>query len=188
MAAPGTLAWLACIALALPCVAVAGERIDPARSSADFDIDLRIGGDRVRGRLPQVAGALVRTEDGRMRIEMEVDSTATEVPGQPRYTRMLRGPQFFDSARHPRVLFVSDPFPAERLREGGMFEGLLTLRGVTRRERLALLPADCARPLRDCPLRASGALLRGRYGMRSLRLVAGEEVRYRFVLLGERAP
>ncbi len=178
---------LACVA-ALPLAAMASQRIDPARSSADFDIDLRIGGDRVRGRLPQVGGALVRMDDGRLRIEMDVDSNAAEVPGQPRYTRMLRGPQFFDTARHPRVLFVSDPFPEEKLRQGGVFEGALTVRGVTRRECLEVLPAACAQPLRDCPLRAHGALLRGRYGMRSLRLVAGEEVRYRFVLNGERTP
>ena len=158
------------------------QRIDAARSSADFEIGLRIGSP-VRGVCSAINGEIVTLEDGRLRVEMQVGAGSIEVPGNAQYTRMVRGPWFFDSERHPDSRFVSEPFPARRLREGGEIVGQLTLRGLVREERLVLRPAECERPLLDCPVLADGVIARSRYGMDGLRLVVQDEVRYRFRLL-----
>ncbi|WP_158601763.1 YceI family protein [Solilutibacter pythonis] len=187
MAAYGGIGFPAGVLLAFATLpANSGERIDSARSSAGFEIDTRLGS-TIRGRSGGLGGELLRLDDGRLRIVLRLDSRASEVPGRGYYTRLLRGPRFFDSDRYPETVFVSEPFDLDRLRRGGAFEGELSLRGVTRRELLHLSPAECARPLRDCPLQAEGALSRHRYGANGFRGVVGDEVRYRFQLWLEAA-
>ncbi|PJK12417.1 hypothetical protein CO614_05220 [Lysobacteraceae bacterium NML120232] len=172
----------------LPMAAQAGQRsIDPARSSAVFDIGL-YNGSRVTGRFAQMQGEILMHPDGHWQVRMRFASAHTEVPGHARYTRLLRGAHFFDSQRHPSIDFVSEPFLPARLQEAGAFHGELTLRGITRRERLYLERRHCAAPLIECPIEVSGQISRSRYGMHSLRWAAADEVRFRLFLLAHATP
>jgi len=84
-----------------------------------------------RGRFEDYRGALVVDEDGRPRLEGSVDVDSIVVKDDT-LSMHLKAPDFFDSANHPRISFVSSDV---RLHDGGELEveGELTIKGHTHR-------------------------------------------------------
>lgn len=187
-------AWLSCalVLFVAPASAQesapAGSRFDPARSALGFEVRTRFG-QHLTGDFPRYEGQVEHLPDGRRRVHIRVATYEARIPGRPRYTSWMRGASFFDAQRHPWMEFVSEPYRPELLREGGMLDGTLTLRGASHRERLQVAPAACDRPGRDCDILVRGGIERSHYGMREWQVALADEVQLTVrVRLHESAP
>ena len=133
----------------------------------------------MQGRFNSVEGRWIAQADGRLRLAIAMPAAEVDMPRHPRYTRMLRGADFFDSARHPHITFLSDPVDGDWPMHGGLLAGELVIRGVSRRERVRVEAGGCASPRSAaCVIHASGKLRRGDFGMRKFRGVVGEHVEF----------
>lgn len=150
--------------------------LDPA-SRVEFTLHTRWG-QTLRGRFPGVSGRIEAAGNGLRRVRIELEAPTVVIDDHPRYTRFARGPSFFDAAAHPRVTFVSDPYPEALLRDGGDLGGELFLHGVRQRERFVLAPSRCGRPGLDCDIVAFGTVARSRYGIDAWKLALREPVRF----------
>ena len=149
--------------------------IDHAQSWLGFEVYTRFG-QRVAGEFPEFQGRVEALADGRQRVRLQVATSQARIPERPRYTSWMRGASFFDTGRHPLMEFVSEPYPVELLRHGGTLRGQLTLRGVTRPQRLEVQPATCERPGIDCQIRVSGSIDRSDFDMRQWQLALADRV------------
>lgn len=170
----GTAVALAAWAALVP-PAQAQATIDPARSWLGFEVYTRFG-QRIAGEFPQFEGVVEPLPDGRQRVRLRVATGGAVIPDRPRYTSWMRGASFFDTVRHPSMEFVSEPYAADLLRDGGPLRGRLTLRGVTRPQRLHVLPGACARPGLDCPIQVEGSLDRSDFDMREWQVALADKV------------
>ena len=92
------------------------------------------------------------------------------------YREWALSAEFFDAAAHPQVRFLASGVPLKRLRHGGVIDGTLSVRGITRSVRFTL-PADgCALGATPCKVRAHGELSRRAFGMKSRRLTLGDRI------------
>lgn len=165
----------------------AADGIDDVRSEARFVLRGAFGR-RLEGRFGQMQAALQPQADGRWRATVWLPTADAELPGHPRYTRIMRGDMFFDSARHPGIRFVSDPFDAGLLAQGGVLAGTLNMRGVSRRAQLQLAPSPCRLPRFDgCTVHAHGSVQRSDFGMDRLRGLVGDEVEFRLRIVADGA-
>ncbi|KAF1693588.1 YceI family protein [Pseudoxanthomonas koreensis] len=181
MRGSGGQAWLSCALVLLAASAGAQEavppsRFDPERSALGFEVRTRFG-QHLDGDFPHYEGRVEELPDGRRRVHIRVATTEARIPDRPRYTAWMRGSSFFDAERHPWMEFVSEPYPAGLLHEGGTLEGTLTLRGASHRERLQVAPASCERPGRDCDILVRGDIERSHYGMREWQVALADAVR-----------
>lgn len=178
------------LALAWAAVAAAGaQSFDPAHTRIGFELQTRWG-QTLQGSFPRYEGA-VRTEpDGRQVVAMRLAAADMEIVGYPRYTEFSRGPRFFDSARHPWVSFVSDPYDPALLRDGGKLGGMLRIHGAGQHETFEVEPATCAQPAIACDLVAHGSVRREDYGMDDWKFAVRGRVRFelRLRLRPEAAP
>lgn len=151
------------------------RQIDSARSHAEFSLRamLLIG---VRGQFGKVSGS-VHIDSFRSQgwVDARIDANAVQMGSRDRED-WARSDEFFDSANHPLIRFVSDPIPQQRLHTGGELPGMLTLRGIERPLLLTLAPGECSRPGIDCAIQARGSIVRSAFGMRSKRAVLGDRV------------
>lgn len=179
-------AFAGLLALATPAASAAeapGEvvRLDASRSEAGFTVKLiwLLG---INGRFGRIEGD-VRLDPFRnqMRVDATIDATSVRM-GNHSYEDWVKSHEFFDVAQFPAITFSSEPFPRARLLAGGDLEGRLTLRGITRPVRFDLLPADCARPAFDCPIRVAGAIRRSMFGMGSHRRTLADKVELDFTV------
>ena len=152
-------------------------QVDAARSQAQFTLGTRWG-QVLAGRFPPPGGEWRRLPDGRQQVRVELDAGGVAIAGNARYTRITRGPDFFDAGRHPRIEFSSLPYPDALLQRGGVLSGTLSIRGVARAERFELAPGACARPGLDCDVVARGRVSRARYGMTKWRLALADPVQF----------
>ena len=177
-AAPG---WLLGLSLALAgwLLAAAEARaqagFDRSQSWLGFEVYTRFG-QRVAGEFPDFDGTVESLPDGRHQVRLRVATYKAVIPDRPRYTSWMRSISFFDSVRHPWMEFVSDPYPPGLLHEGGVLQGRLTLRGVTRPQQLQVLPAACARPGLDCTIQVNGHIDRSDFGMREWQVALADKV------------
>ncbi|WP_379988746.1 YceI family protein [Dokdonella soli] len=165
-----SLPWLAATLLVahLACADAPHDivELDSPRSHATFRVKVMwlIG---IRGEFSAVQG---NVDIDRFRSQavvdarIDADSVRMNVRG---YEDWVKSAEFFDASVHPEIRFVSDPFPLQRLRNGGELPGTLTLRGVSQPVRFMLEPATCAQPGHDCPIVATGMISRSPFGMRS---------------------
>lgn len=102
--------------------------IDLERSHLEFEVRTRLGG-QVAGTFPVYDGSIQVLPDGRHQVRLRIATAAAEIPGRARYTRWMRGDNFFDALRHPWMEFVSAPYTADGLTDGLLLDGHLTLRG-----------------------------------------------------------
>lgn len=181
------LACAACMPMAA-LAQVAERSFDPAYTQFRFDVRTRWG-QAVGGVFPRWDARLVELPGGRRRVRVALDAASVEVAGSARYTAMARGPNFFDTARYPRIEFVSEPHGAALIRDGGPLRGQVTLHGVRRRETFTVEPATCARPGEECDVIARGRVSRSAYGLRAYGFALGDSVRFtlRLRLAPERA-
>lgn len=176
----GGLLLVLLLALA-PAGAQSHHELDPAQSSFGFEIRTRFG-QRIEGLFPRFEGRIEVLPDGRHQVRLRMFSEYVEIPGKPRYTAWMRGEDFFDVRRYPVVEFDSLPYVPGLVERGGDLEGTLTLRGISHRETLRVMPPQCARPGYDCDVISRGTVLRGRYGMDGWQIALSDRVT--FVLRG----
>jgi polyisoprenoid-binding protein YceI len=144
---------------------------------ATFQLRTRWG-QRVTGAFPDARAAVEALPDGRHRVRVALATGALEITDSTRYTRLARGPRFFDSERHPHAVFVSAPFEPALLAQGGPLPGMLTLRGVSRDAAFEIEPATCDAPGHACDVVARGAVQRDEYGLDGLPMLLGNRVHF----------
>ena len=151
--------------------------IDTGNSSIGFTLRTRWG-QTLEGRFPVYSGEIVALDDGRKRVQLSLSARDIEIVDNRNYTRLTRGKGFFDAERFPEVTFVSDPYAASLTREGGTLGGMLSIRGVRRREQFAVAPAACDNPGEACDVVASGTVQRTHYGVDRWSFALSESVRF----------
>ncbi len=155
--------WLALLAAA-PALASKPVEIDTGHSRIGFTLKTRWG-QSLDGRFPNWHGEIVSAPGDRKQVRLKLPTAEVEILDHPQYSRVTRGKGFFDADQHPYVEFVSDPYDASLLVEGGLLGGALTIRGVRRREVFTVQPSQCRRPGIDCDVVASGVVYRADYAM-----------------------
>ena len=80
-------------------------RIDPQRSSVEFQVRHMYGLQTVKGRFERYEGTLDLAPQPSIELTIEADSLNTN---NARRDEHLRSADFFDTANHPAVRFVSD--------------------------------------------------------------------------------
>ena len=105
-------------------------KVDPAHSSVGFEVKHMMIS-TVRGLLSEYDGTLEAQEDPEQSTVTGWAAAASIDTGNADRDAHLRGPDFFDADRYPRMSFVST---AIRHLEGGTYAitGELTIKGVTR--------------------------------------------------------
>lgn len=152
---------------------------DTARSRIGFEIQTRFG-QRIEGVFPRFEGRIEVLPDGRHQVQLRLFTQYVEIPGKPRYTSWMRGPDFFDVTQHPVVSFDSVPLSPELVNTGGPVQGVLSIRGVERAETLRLAKPECDRPGYDCDVSSRGVVLRGHYGMDKWQIALSDRVTFLF--------
>ena len=154
----------ACLFAMLLSAAACAAAIDPAASSIGFTLKTRWGKTLV-GDFPRYEGEIAALPDGRHQVRLRLSARDVEIAGSSSFTRLTRGDGFFEADRFPRVEYISDPYPATLTRDGGRLGGVVTIRGVQRREVFMIRPAVCERPGIECDVVASGSINRNDYGV-----------------------
>jgi polyisoprenoid-binding protein YceI len=153
--------------------------IDPAHTATAFEVS-RFGISSLRGHFENVTGSISLDRESRTgAIAIEIDATTVDI-GSRWFDPELKGEDFFDTARHPRLWYR-----AGRLEfEGGApvrAVGDLTLRGVSHPVILELRGFACSRheapPRTTCVAGILGRISRSAFGMTSFRGFLGDEVR-----------
>lgn len=170
------IGWAPLLAL-LWMAAAAAAQIDPAASHFGFLLTTRWG-QELQGRFVDARGEVDTLADGRRQVRLRVATGSVEIVGHPAYTRFARGRGFFHAARYPEIEFVSDPYPAQLLRDGGPLPGLLAIRGVQRRAVFLIEPAACAHPAHECDVVGRGSVRRGDFGLGRWGFALADEVRF----------
>ncbi|HEX3237387.1 MAG TPA: YceI family protein [Gaiellaceae bacterium] len=83
----------------------AGWRIDPARSSVEFEVPLALGLSSVKGRFDDYDGTLDLGRSPAVTLRIDAGSVNTE---NARRDKHLRSDAFFGVEAHPHVLFLSE--------------------------------------------------------------------------------
>ena len=140
--------------------------LDSARSDAQFRIKAMWLFD-IHGYFGSVRGSVEvdRARDQAVvDARIDADNMRMNLRG---YEDWVKSAEFFDVSAHREIRFKSDPFPLQRLRNGGELPGTLTLRGISQPVRFTLDAAPCADPGYACAIVANGTISRSRFGMRS---------------------
>jgi polyisoprenoid-binding protein YceI len=157
--------------------------IDAAHSLAEFEVKVLwlIG---VHGSFDQVYGEVSLD---RLRSMARVDARIrinNVTMRNHKYEDWIKSDEFFDAKHFPDIRFVSDWFHLDRLESGGVLEGMLTMRGITHRERFAIAPSACISAAASaCPAEVSGSVRRSDYGMHSRRGTLSDKVDLSFSII-----
>ncbi len=160
---------------AWPVWAGSDARFDPAHTRLGFELRTRWG-QRLEGLFPSYEGEVRTLADGQHQVHLRMYTRNVEIIGYPRYTEWARSEKFFEAERYPVVTFVSRPYAPQLLRTGGLLEGDLSIRGISRPRSLKVEAATCARPAVDCDVVASGAVRRSDYDMDDWKLAVNDRV------------
>lgn len=148
--------------------------IDSSRSHAEFSVRT-LWFTHVRGGFGAVYGDLRSIDTRRDVVDARIDAGSLRMDNEDTLQE-ARGPDFFDVTNYPRIHFVSQPFPHQTLRDGGVLDGTLELHGQRREVQFELEPSQCpAQPL-SCPVRVEGTLSRSAFGMRAHRALLSDRV------------
>jgi polyisoprenoid-binding protein YceI len=153
--------------------------LDPVRSQATFGVKV-VWLVPIHGRFGKVGGTV---DVDRFRnfatVRARIDANAVEMSTKS-YEDWVKSDEFFDVAHYPEIRFVSESFPLQRLRHGGLLSGTLTIRDVEQAETFELDAAECDHPAYDCPIVVSGSIRRSAFGMRSRRGALSDKVDLHF--------
>lgn len=152
--------------------------LDSARSHAEFsvkvlwmfDVEGRFGHVNGHVRLDRAAGSGI--------VDARIDANAVKMR-RSGIEDWVKSAEFFDVTHHPEIRFLSDPFPLQRLAEGGELPGSVGLRGSRSRVVFSVRPAACARPGIECAVEATATLRRSVFGMRSRKGTLADKVELR---------
>lgn len=129
-------------------------------------------------RFPRMEGAvsIVPGAPERARIDVTFDARAIEAPDRLTLRR-LRGEKFFWVDRYPKVRFEGRSLRMSNAREGTL-EGMLTARGVSHPQTLAVIFDSPPGKAEGDPISFTGktTIDRRDYGMKSYQLIVGNEV------------
>ena len=149
---------------------------DTARARAEFEVHV-MWLFPVHGRFGTLQGTIAVD---RLHATAKVDA---RIDGNDVHMRSagnedwVKSAEFFDAEHFPQIQFVSESFPLVLLKSGGKIDGVLTIRGVTRRARFELAESDCPDAIaRTCPVEAAGTIRRSDFGMRSRRGALSDKV------------
>lgn len=163
--------WLAALSLVAGMAHAAGRYddvalLDSARSSAQFRVKaIWLFG--IHGYFTSVGGRVEIDRSSGMAVvdaRIAADKVRMNLRG---YEDWVKSAEFFDVATHPEIRFVSNPFPLQRLHDGGPLPGTLTLRGVSAPVLFDLEAASCVQPGYECAIVANATIRRSSFGMRS---------------------
>jgi len=160
--------------------------IAPESSSASFIVGVRVP-IRAEGRFNQIAGQLSLRPEG-CEVAVQLDATAVVYTGPNWLADLSRSPTFLDVDAHPEISFVSHPFPAAWLLEGGALRGTLRLRGRERPVEFRLQPSGCDSPGKACPIVVRGSVNRREFGMQAYRFAVKDAVQFEFSIRLEPTP
>lgn len=160
---------------ALPVQAGAGQGFDPVHTRLGFELRTRWG-QRLEGVFPRYEGEVRTLPDGQHQVHLRMYTRYVEIVGYPRYTEWARSEKFFEAERYPVVTFVSRPYSPRLLREGGLLDGDLSIRGISRPRSLRVDQATCDRPAIDCDVVATGTVRRSDYDMDDWKLAVNDRV------------
>lgn len=162
-------------------------RLDASRSDGAFRVKLMwlLGIDGAFGHID--GDARVDRDRDVLRVAASIDASTLRMCSR-RYENWAKSEDFFDVAHHPLIVFVSDEFARARLADGGELPGRLTVRGISRPVRFALLPAACERPAYDCPIRVRGTIRRSQFGMDAHRGTLADKVELDFRVYARPGP
>jgi polyisoprenoid-binding protein YceI len=153
---------------ALPATADAPNRraIDPGASRARFAVQ-HIYVERVTGTVPIVGGIVALPPDSLIPLSVTAQLDATRIKsGDDDRDAALQGPEWFDVKRFPTWTFASTKI-APTTPDAFTMDGLLTIHGVARSERLFVkISGTPAHPL----YQATGTIDRHAFGMTVTRL------------------
>ncbi len=153
------------------------DEIDPQHTRIGFLLKTRWG-QVLHGRFPRYSGRVETLDDGRHRVHLTMSARDVEIVDHSNYTGMTRGRGFFEADRFPEVAFISDPYPAALLADGGRLTGELVIRDVRRRETFTIERGGCTRPGYDCDVLASGSVRRTDYGVDRWIFAVSDHVRF----------
>ena len=121
----------------------------------------------VSGRFTGFAASLEVAPDGAVKASGSVDVASLETGDEVRDERLL-SPDYFDAARHPRIVFAADEIEVVKGHKL-LIRGELTIRGTTRPVELTawLRSVDAER----IELEIEGALSRSAFGIESAQLL-----------------
>lgn len=133
-------------------------------------------------RFPRMSGGIEFSRDRPEQVDITVQLDATALTASDSVTlARLKGPKFFDVARHPTILFRGRKMRMTNDRDGQV-SGEITARGVTRPATLAVhfttppLQADDRERLM---LNGETVIDRREFGMTAYPLIVGRKVRIR---------
>jgi polyisoprenoid-binding protein YceI len=153
--------------------------IDPAHTATTFEVS-RFGISALRGHFQNVTGSIsIDRESHTGSIAIEIDATTVGI-GTLWFDPELKGEDFFDITRHPRLWYHADRLEFEGERPVRA-TGELTLRGVSNPVVLELRHFGCSRKepasRTTCGAEIFGRISRSAFGMRSYTGFIGDEVR-----------
>jgi polyisoprenoid-binding protein YceI len=159
--------------------------VDAAASRAEFNVRF-IGVVRISGRFEKFRGTIEpEGEMLRIRAVIEAASLTMSTSAQERWAR---SEEFFDSARYPQIEYLSEPFSAERLQQGGAVGGELTLRGTTRATPIKIQPLACElEAAKPCVVKAGASVARSAFGMKTRRGMISDRVNLSFHIVARPA-
>jgi polyisoprenoid-binding protein YceI len=152
--------------------------IDPEHTAAALEYR-HWGLSRQRGQFNKTSGTIEfnpESESARIQIEIDVNSVTA---GTEAFNEMLRSPDFFDAANHPRIFFKSSQahFDKDRLTE---IEGELTIKGISKPVALKLGHFHCRfMPVygtRACGANASANILRSDFNLGRFTPFVGDQI------------
>jgi polyisoprenoid-binding protein YceI len=152
--------------------------IDPGHSFPTFEVR-HLGIATQRGRFNRTAGTIMLDRDaGNGSVDVTIDATSVDT-GNRALDDMLRGPSFFDVARHPEIHYKSAQASLAEDKPS-VVDGELTLLGVTRPVQLRVSNYRCTRKpflvtLR-CGVDMSTTFRRSEFGMSAMTGFVSDDV------------
>jgi polyisoprenoid-binding protein YceI len=168
------------LAASLPALAATETyRIDPMHTRPGFEI-LHLGISTQRGRFDRTTGRVaLDREAGTGSVAIEIDATSIST-GNALLDATLRGEDFFDVARYPKLSFHAERLEFEQ-GQPATAQGELTLLGVTRPVTLLINRFACTRKpflvRTTCGADIVATISRSAFGMTSYAMFIGDEVR-----------
>jgi polyisoprenoid-binding protein YceI len=177
----------AVLMLVLPAARSMEYRINPARSGAEFGVRL-LWLQTISGRFTQIAGEVTLDKRGLATVDARLTASSL-VMNSERLRRWVLAPDFFNAVQYPTIRFLSQPITFAMLTTGGVLNGQLTLRGITRPVRFELQPAHCTLSTETaCVIQAHGSLSRSSFGMNSHPTAVSDRVQLGLLIALEHAP
>lgn len=171
----------AALALAAPAAFAAPEAfvVDAGHTFPLFEV-VHLGISTQRGRFERTSGRIeLDREAGTGRIELEIE-TASVSTGNRALDGVLKGEDFFDVEKHPRMTFRAGTVEFER-GEPRRARGELTMNGVTRPVEVTVGRFGCTRlPFLvrlTCGADVTASLRRSEFGMSRFANFVADEVR-----------